>query len=167
MKSGNSKEYGKSKEERLLNVLLPYMDNLMDIDYYNCIYFLDNPRYKNDAKLQKKIDKKLKSAINTYAGGAVREKIYLICDSTIWGSAKKGFLLTDSHLYISEKKNNCIDIADLKAENLTFDYSILWLKLNGKDISLYYSSDISKRNQVKKMLEDFREAVMYYRNFKE
>ena len=37
------------------------------------------------------MDKKLKNAINTYASGAVREKVYLICDGTVWGSAKDGF----------------------------------------------------------------------------
>lgn len=47
-------KYRNSKEQDLLNVLLPYMDNLMNIGIYYCIYFLDNPRYKNDIKLRKK-----------------------------------------------------------------------------------------------------------------
>ena len=60
-------------------------------------------------------DSKITKAIAAYARVQSDEKLLVMEDDTIFGSAKEGFVLTDKHIYIniSGCKNKCVAIADI------------------------------------------------------
>ncbi|MBQ4446992.1 MAG: hypothetical protein II897_01695 [Clostridia bacterium] len=58
---------------------------------------------------------KIGKAKAAYAKVPIGERVLVMADDTIFGSAKEGFVLTDKHIYIniSGCKNKCIAIADI------------------------------------------------------
>ena len=58
---------------------------------------------------------KIEKAKAAYAKVPAEERVLVMADDTIFGSAKEGFVLTDKHIYIniSGCKNKCVAIADI------------------------------------------------------
>ena len=78
--------------------------------------------------------KKMRKAIKSYAQGVEPEDILMLIDNTVFGSAKKGLLLTSESLYgysmFSDPKK--IDLREI--ETVIFDpLDLSALKVNGKD----------------------------------
>lgn len=159
-----SAKYSASKEETLLSILSPYMDEFMNPGAYRCFYFLDNPRFKGDMTLQQKMDRKLKNAINKYAGGAARERVYMVCDATVFGSAREGFLLTDEHLYFNFSKDRVkrVSVAGIQLKIARSVDRILEVEVDGRSITVDVAENHAQALRVKQMIEDFGAAVMHY-----
>ena len=60
-------------------------------------------------------EKKLKGAIGSYAGGAAVSDVIGLMDTTLFGSAKEGFLITHKTLYGSCFRGGVIDLNQLRS----------------------------------------------------
>lgn len=73
-------------------------------------------------------EKKLKNAVSTYAKNFLPQDILALCDLTVWGSAKHGWILTSTQLIGNADEGfDVIDIAKIKcvilsADQLAVDY---------------------------------------------
>ncbi len=157
-----------SLNQALVRVLQPYMNRLM-IEGYQCIYFLDSKKYKTDDNFKKRVDKKLRNAIKKYAAGAANEHIYLFCDRTLFGSAKDGFLLTDSYLYVNSYRIEISEI-EMKIEQnengyfLEVPYKIsLWNDDYIESSRHIFNGDEEKVKTVCKMMNKYIEVVKKYK----
>lgn len=65
------------------------------LEWHSSLYFLD--RIPKD---------KIKNAIEAYAENVDPEKVIFLYDSTFWGSAKRGFLITESGFYLKTPEQN-------------------------------------------------------------
>ena len=61
-------------------------------------------------------EKKLKNAVSAYAPSA--KTVYILCDNTVFGNAKNGFLLTDTTLYTCESHPLEINLDLIKSVDL-------------------------------------------------
>ena len=59
--------------------------------------------------------KKLKNAVKGYAPDATRDTVIALCDSTVFGSAKEGFLLTTERLYGKQimTAGSCVNVKEI------------------------------------------------------
>lgn len=62
--------------------------------------------------------KKLKNALEVYAGDAVFEEVLVLIDSTVFGSAKEGALITDKKLYARNLWDNPIKFSWKEVESI-------------------------------------------------
>jgi hypothetical protein len=62
--------------------------------------------------------KKLKNALEVYAGDAVFEEVLVLIDSTVFGSAKEGALITDKKLYARNLWDNPLKFSWKEVESI-------------------------------------------------
>ncbi len=108
--------------------------------------------------------KKLKRAINKYAQNVDPEKVFLLLDNTVFGTAKEGFLLTDTAIHWRDDKNSgSIPLAEIESSSFKESHSIFeyaYLVINEIEIGINGGS-VGQRNEIAKcMLKIFEE----YRN---
>lgn len=145
-------------------------------DNFNVINFYSPQSYISDVKmlvLKHKINskylvkdtiefnKKIGKAINAYAKQASNETGLLMWDSTILGSAKEGFVLTNKTLYYNggyfSEKGACTveNIADVFSSSTSNGLQYINLKLNetisgkrGQVIHITYTSDMQEADRI-------------------
>ncbi len=118
-----------------------------------------------------KSDKKIRNAIGSYAAGASNENVILCHDSTVFGSATDGFLVTDRKIYgHTLLQDNVVvelkDIREIKFEGERKDSSLLSLRIycNGSnetiDIqTLYGIDDIEDAKVLKATMDNILHAA--------
>ncbi|MFK7808728.1 MAG: zinc ribbon domain-containing protein [Saprospiraceae bacterium] len=82
------------------------------------------------ADLDNMPETKLRNAFNSFLKADVSERIFLICDQTVFGSCREGFALTDRALYWKAhfNKSQKIYYNDISSVELSEE----WLIINGK-----------------------------------
>lgn len=94
---------------------------------------------------------KLNNAREHYANFNLdNENVLILFDDTAWGSAKKGLVMTDSHIYFSESPGTSLALNDI----LTIE---LKKSLVGFSISLVHKSIQEER----KLISGFERSVIY------
>jgi hypothetical protein len=91
-------------------------------------------------------DKLVNNAIKAYASGADKSDVYLLVDTTIFGSAKEGLLVTSNTLYADEKGESPVkaDYADITSTEVVMtedskgkdDYASLIIHTKNRDIRI-------------------------------
>jgi hypothetical protein len=91
-------------------------------------------------------DKLVNNAIKAYASGADKNDVYLLVDTTIFGSAKEGLLVTPTTLYADEKGESPVkaDYADITSTEIVItadtkgndDYANLIIHTKNGDIRI-------------------------------
>ena len=127
-----------------------FVEQLRTEYYFNSnIYY-----YDFDEKPDKKVQKKFQTAINTYAKLTSREVPLVLFDSTVFGSAKEGFVLTTRGIHINadEQKMEFITYGNLSVSQDNRD-----LMTNGKSISMIPLSS----EQVSKVVDLVKKCKLY------
>lgn len=100
--------------------------------------------------------KTLSKAKAAYAKMDNEEKPLVMYDSTIFGSAKEGFVLTDRNVYIniSGCKNKCISIADIKDVHNTHEFAVTDVNLatSSGDYCITFRSNKAEAEACRKFL---------------
>lgn len=84
-----------------------------------------------------KFKEKIKKAVAAYASVTSDEEILLMCDSTLLGSAKEGYVLTNKNIYINrQKKKSVVPISEITGVNYciesAFGYAVSAITCNGE-----------------------------------
>ena len=89
----------------------------------------------------KKIQKKFRNALDSYAKLSTNEIPLVLFDSTVFGSAKDGFVLTTKGIHIHEYPTDAFIIySDLKVQQSEKDKT--HLKINSTEFSMIYEEEV-------------------------
>ena len=112
-------------------------------NYCNKFYEVNSPQFMS----------KISKAISAYATLNGSERILLMYDATVFGSAKEGFVLTDKHIYIKKSFSSKESISIKDITNITSEKSssmtYLYFVTNNQKYEFYFSSDATEVEQCK------------------
>lgn len=102
---------------------------------------------------EKKVQKKFRNALDGYAKLSRGETPILLFDSTVFGSAKDGFVLTTKGIHINEYPvKGFITYGDLKIDRHEKDKT--HLMINSADVSVLYEEDVVRLMEVINLCKD-------------
>jgi hypothetical protein len=92
---------------------------------------------------------KLKNALDFFLFADAIEKVFLICDQTIFGSCREGFALTDKNLYWKAhfNKPQQLNYKEIKSIELSEE----WLVINGKFFNANPAINVKMMHLLKKL----------------
>ncbi|MFT7605446.1 MAG: hypothetical protein ACI8VT_003040 [Saprospiraceae bacterium] len=93
---------------------------------------------------------KIKNAIQSFVFAQAQEKIFFICDQTVFGSCKEGFAMTDSTLYWKSHFNPAQSVAYHDLKEIKRDAE--WINING----LFFNVNKSVNFKMLKLLKKLR-----------
>lgn len=108
-------------------------------------YFSSHVYYYNyGGKLDKKIEKKFSAALQSYAKLELNEVPVMLFDSTFFGSATDGFILTNKGIHSNKSKNIFISYENLSSVSIRNDY----VTVNSVETDTGFLSDADKKDLV-------------------
>ena len=121
------------------NKIQKFIEQLQENFYFSShVYY-----YNHGGKLDKKIGKKFKAALQSYAKLELNEVPVVLFDSTLFGSATDGFILTNRGIH-SNKKNIFISYENLSSVSIRNDY----VTVNSVETDTGFLSDADKKDLV-------------------
>jgi len=103
---------------------------------------------------------KLRNAVKAFAPGFAEKDVLVLVDDTIFGSAKKGALLTEDTLYVQNQlaKPQSIALADIHGVTLTLDDRTT-LSVDDPEFRSTITLDEESMRQFAQMLHDMKAAL--------
>ena len=92
---------------------------------------------------------KIKNAIQSFVFTQTDEKIFFICDQTVFGSCKEGFVMTDRGLYWKSHFNPAQSLLYKDLKEVKIDAE--WIKINGKFFNVNKSINFKLLKLLKKI----------------
>jgi len=117
----------------------------MVLDYLN----LEEEQEKWYSNIEEMPKLKLKNALDYFLFTEGAEKVFLICDQTIFGSCREGFALTNKGLYWKAHFNKAqqLDYKEIKSIELSEE----WLVINGKFFNANPAINVKMMHLLKKL----------------
>ncbi len=98
-------------------------------------------------------ENKIRNAIQSFLFADKKERVFLLCDQTVFGSCKEGFAITESGLYWKAHFNKAFgvhfdNLQEIKKEND-------WITINGRYFHVNHSFDLKLMKLLKKLKRIF------------
>jgi len=95
------------------NTYIQLLNSELNLDAYESVLkkidgYRSNYIYARNSEHNKGFNKKLKKALTTYANGLVEDDVIALYDSTIFGGADKGFVITKLGILTTQDEDFCV-----------------------------------------------------------
>ena len=99
---------------------------------------------------------KIKNAVESFVFASTKDKIFFICDQTVFGSCKEGFAMTESSLYWKSHFNPPQEVAYRDLKEIKKDAE--WINVNGQFFNVNKSINLKMLKLLKRIKRLYEEA---------
>jgi hypothetical protein len=131
------------KEVNLQQMILDYLDFEEEVEKVYTNLMLIPPA-------------KIKNAVESFVFAGTQEKIFFICDQTVFGSCKEGFAMTESSLYWKSHFNPPQEVAYRDLKEIKKDAE--WININGQFFNVNKSINLKMLKLLKRIKRLYQEA---------